>query len=318
MYSLILTFNEPIDVSSFSDTSAQLTDPYGNAIPLTARVVGNSGDRQIQLWFSNQTNPGNYTLSVGNSVHDLMGNPLIPYQATINLPGPLKLSNYTAMPIKPYSTVTSTIVGPSGVTIGHLQIQLNIQYPVDSDLNIYLTAPNGRVVRLISRWGGNGSNFINTILDDAAPQPIGAGWAPYTNSYRPDAYLSQLNGMSAFGNWSLSVWDVEKRTGTLLSWSIVFTPTNASPSISHISSVGGTTTPSRVATKTASVSTASASPPEKATNPPPIIIRHASSSGNEAPRFIDVENPHTRHGIDLLLGKRPTNKRPSSSDDGQV
>jgi serine protease len=223
--SLILTFSEPIDVSSFSNTSAQLTDPYGNTIPYWVSIVSNSGDRQVQLSFSNQSTPGNYSLSVGNSVYDLMGNALIPYQTTFTLAGTQRYSNNTAMAINPRSTVSSTIMGPTGVTIGHLQLQLNVSYPVDSDLEIYLTAPNGTIVRLISRWG-NGANFTNTILDDAAPLSIGAGSAPYPGSYRPDANLSQLNNMSAAGAWTLSITNVGGHSGTLLGWSLVLTPTN--------------------------------------------------------------------------------------------
>jgi subtilisin-like proprotein convertase family protein len=255
--SLILTFNEPIDISSFSDTSAQLLDPNGNPISLTARVVLNSGDRQMQLWFTHYSLPGNYKLSLGSDVHDLMGNPLIPYQGVVTLGGPQTLTNSTTLPINPLSTTTSTIYGPSGVTIGHLQIQLNISYPVDSDLNIYLTAPNGTVVRLISRWGGNGSNFISTILDDAAPQSIGAGTAPYSGSYRPDASLSQLYNMSAAGPWKLNVWDVTRRSGTLLGWSITFTPTSNGPSVTKVSSVD---LASPAASLSAGASTASAKP----------------------------------------------------------
>ena len=51
-----------------------------------------------------------------------------------------------------------------------LQVTLNISHPYDSDLFIFLEAPNGTEVLLVNHRGGSGHNFVNTVLSDARLQ----------------------------------------------------------------------------------------------------------------------------------------------------
>lgn len=121
-------------------------------------------------------------------------------------------------------TITSTI-DVSGIgRVQDVNVKLNISHTYVSDLVVTLIAPDGTRVELFSRVGGEGDNFINTVLDDQGDLPIGAGWAPFTGSFRPSQPLSTLEGKAADGQWTLEIedtlaWD----TGTLESWSLEFT-----------------------------------------------------------------------------------------------
>ncbi len=229
MNSLWLTFNEPIDVSSFTAEAVRLTNTAGQAIPVTVRVVNNSGDRQMALLFSNQTVSGNYTLSINSTVHDMMGTAMTPYQAIITLHVPETYTNNTASAIKPWTTTNSTITVPSGMTVGHLQVRVNVSYPDDGELYLRLTSPKGTTILLVGHLGGTSGNFVNTVFDDQASTAVLYGKAPYTGTYRPQWGLSQLNGQSAAGTWKLSIQDAGGHSGTLLNWSLTITPSNAAP-----------------------------------------------------------------------------------------
>lgn len=232
MNSLWVTFNEPIDVSSFSSTSVSLIAPNGQSIPITVRVVNNSGDRGIALIFPNQTAVGTYRLSINSSVRNLMGVSLAPYQANVVIPDsqPQKYSSTTSLAITGHNTVVSTLSVPSGMTIGHLQVQLNISYPDDGDLNIQLIAPNGTVIPLVARRGGTGANFTNTVLDDSANVTIAYGKPPFTGWFKPEERLQVVDGLSSGGVWKLSIQDVGSHSGTLLNWSLLMTPAATSSS----------------------------------------------------------------------------------------
>jgi subtilisin family serine protease len=233
MDSLWLTFNEPIDVSTFSSSLVRLTDSTGKVIPVIVRVVNNSGDRQMALIFPNQTVPGNYQLSLSSGIYDLMGNALAPYQATITVrgEGSQTYTNSTAAAIQAGSLTMSTLSVPSGGSIGGVQVRLDISYPDDGELYIYLIAPNGKAIAMTYNRGGRGVNFQNTVFADQVGTPIAAGQAPFAGSYRPDSALSQLNSLSAAGTWRLAIKDSGGHGGTLLSWSLILTPAGAAPSV---------------------------------------------------------------------------------------
>src|SRR5262249_11276618 len=85
---------------------------------------------------------------------------------------------------------------PQSVTIASLKVQVNVTYPRDSDLRIVLVHYDSagflRSVLVLSDFVGSGANFQNTIFDDAAATPIGAGAPPFAGSYRPSEPLSTL------------------------------------------------------------------------------------------------------------------------------
>ncbi len=112
-------------------------------------------------------------------------------------------------------------------TATKVTVQLNISFPVDSGLTVNLIAPDGTKLELFNRVGNNGSNFINTIFDDAATNSITTGSAPFTGTFRPSGAggLAVFNGKSIDGDWTLQVVNSRGGTvGTLNSWSLSVTP----------------------------------------------------------------------------------------------
>ena len=119
-----------------------------------------------------------------------------------------------------------------------------------------LKAPNGYGTdlihyRAIFLGGGDGDNFINTVIDDQQPNdaahdlnqsstaqaPYTASWLPAFNSpvwgvfgitgFTPDTVgqLGRMNGLSTQGDWKVHVDDrAAPDSGTLNTWSIIVTP----------------------------------------------------------------------------------------------
>ncbi|MHB1426493.1 MAG: S8 family serine peptidase [Gemmataceae bacterium] len=223
MDNIVLTFNEAIDISSFSAWDITLTNTYGDRVPVAVRVVSNSGDRQLQLTFSNQTLPGNYKLSLDSNVRDMMGVPLKPYQTTVNIPTPQTYTNSTPQSIAPKSLTVSSITLPSD-TIGNVSVSLNVKYPVDGNLYVYLISPTGKTIALDYNRGGGGANLSNTVFSEQAGTPIADGKAPFSGAFIPEASLNQLIGANAGGAWRLAIRNYGNDYGTLLNWSLTVTP----------------------------------------------------------------------------------------------
>jgi len=122
------------------------------------------------------------------------------------------------------STITSTIVVPASKTISNitdLNVNIDITHTNDADLDVTLESPNGTVVELFTDVGGAGANFTTTNLDDEAGTAITAGSAPFTGSFQPEGALSDYDGESAIGTWTLTITDdTAPGTGTLNSWSL--------------------------------------------------------------------------------------------------
>jgi subtilisin-like proprotein convertase family protein len=105
-------------------------------------------------------------------------------------------------------TGSSCNANPGSTTVG-------LDHTYVSDLSVSVSHPDGTIVQLALRPGGfgnNGVNFCSTRFDDeAAPtntiQGILPTGAPYSNSYTPNAVLSQLDGKSPNGTWNLRLRD---------------------------------------------------------------------------------------------------------------
>jgi subtilisin family serine protease/subtilisin-like proprotein convertase family protein len=259
MNEIVLTFNEAIDVSSVSASAITLTNPNGVKIPVSVRVVSNSGDRQMELTFSKQTLLGTYHLYINSGVRDLQGNVMPAYQSAITLQAPRTYTETTAQSIKPNSLTVSTLTLPAG-TVGDVSVHLNVNYPVDKDLYVYLISPSGKTIALDYNRGGTGANFTNTTFSQQASKPIANGTAPFTGTYLPDASLNSLSGTSAAGDWRLAVRNYGSHSGSLLNWSLTVTPAV------YVSTTKATTPPPVTATtKTYTNSTAQSIKPNSLT-----------------------------------------------------
>ena len=119
--------------------------------------------------------------------------------------------------------MVSTLTVNQDISISQLTISLNIKYPQDGALTVYLVAPDGTNILLVNRRGGNGTNFTNTTFDDSSATPIRSGTAPFSGSFRPESSLSNLAGKNEKGTWKLVVQDSGTgATGTLANWWLTF------------------------------------------------------------------------------------------------
>jgi subtilisin-like proprotein convertase family protein len=230
--------------ATYGGIAAQATvngTPFTVQIPLSA-TCGQS------LNFDLQTNSSLGTVTV--PIRLRVGTPSgvgAPITYTRTIAGGL------AIPDNNFIGVTDTQTITDDFQIADVNFRVdNLQHTFTGDLTVLLRAPNGYGVDLI--WlrevlfgGGDGDNFINTVIDDQAVNdlnqsqstdaPFTGSWLPAFNSpvwnlfgdpgILPDpvGQLSRLNGESTEGNWSVHVADnFAIDTGTLNSWSLIITP----------------------------------------------------------------------------------------------
>ena len=139
--------------------------------------------------------------------------------------------------------LNSTLTIPSfngTFKIKKITVQLNAAFPNDAGLAATLIAPDGTSIPLFANGTLSGSNFVNTILDDAASNALTSSTAtgPYSGTFKPSGSLSSLaaNGgrtvdiQNSAGQWVPGVWTLRLTnsktgtSGTLGSWSLNITP----------------------------------------------------------------------------------------------
>jgi subtilisin-like proprotein convertase family protein len=121
--------------------------------------------------------------------------------------------------------VTSTLNVPGAVTITDLNVELDISKTGNNaDLNVFLTSPDGKQVKLFADVGLGKDDFKNTILDDQASQSISHVTGSMTGIFKPEGKLSDFNGRNAKGTWKLKIQDDwYGGKGTLNAWRLVIT-----------------------------------------------------------------------------------------------
>ncbi|MFM7016417.1 MAG: proprotein convertase P-domain-containing protein [Bacteroidota bacterium] len=111
-------------------------------------------------------------------------------------------------------------------TFGIENVTINITHTYDSDLNIWLIAPDNTYIELSTGNGGGGNNYTNTVFNDLSANFITSGNAPFAGSFRPESPLYVVNnGLNPNGTWQLYILDsYSQDAGVLNSWSITFGP----------------------------------------------------------------------------------------------
>jgi subtilisin-like proprotein convertase family protein len=110
-----------------------------------------------------------------------------------------------------------------GGTVIDLDVNLDIDHTYESDLKVFLVAPNGTRVELFTEVGDSSDNFRNLVLDDEAERSIGDAEPPFSGRYRPEGRLSDLDSIDPNGLWKLEIEDaVVNDGGTLNAWSLTF------------------------------------------------------------------------------------------------
>ena len=116
-------------------------------------------------------------------------------------------------------TMASTLVIDDKGIIEDLDVKVNISHDWDSELDVYLIAPDDTRVELFTDVGGSKDDFNDTVLDDEALISITEGSAPFTGSYRPEGSLGDQIGKEIQGEWKLEITDDSwYGSGILNSW----------------------------------------------------------------------------------------------------
>lgn len=235
--SVRVTFSEALDPASF--TVADITSfsgPNGAITPSSVVVVAGSDNKAFDISFSTQSTPGTYRFNIGPDVRDAAGNAMDQdqdgvigestedrYGVQFVIEGSYTYSSSPGAAIRDgYATVVSINVDRD-IKIADLNVKLDISHTYDSDLRMYLIAPDGSWIPLVQHRGGSGDNFKGTVLDDEASTAIAYGKAPFSGSYRPEYVLGAFDGKNARGTWKLQVEDWYRGdTGRINSWALTF------------------------------------------------------------------------------------------------
>jgi subtilisin-like proprotein convertase family protein len=97
-------------------------------------------------------------------------------------------------------------VAAAGVVTG-AAVRFTITHTYAADLDISLRTPAGRVLDLSSDNGGDGDDYIATVLTDLAATPITQGSPPFSGSFRPEEAFATIFGTAADGTWQVLVVD---------------------------------------------------------------------------------------------------------------
>jgi subtilisin-like proprotein convertase family protein len=119
---------------------------------------------------------------------------------------------------------TIKMIGNTSCPIQDINVRIDtFLHTWDSDMTFTLTHNGASSVSLIANRGGSGDNFIGTILNDSAANPISGGTAPFTGQFRPEAPLILYSGQNAAGSWELQMVDnAGGDLGFMHAWCIVF------------------------------------------------------------------------------------------------
>jgi hypothetical protein len=120
-----VTFDRPVDPPTFGTDQVTLTGPAG-PVPVTAvEAVGGSNDTQFDVRFAPLSAAGTYALALSTDVHDLYGNALSAYTATltiVNVPAPTHnyelRGTYADSLGGPAIVPAGGTLGPNGYTFG--------------------------------------------------------------------------------------------------------------------------------------------------------------------------------------------------------
>jgi cysteine-rich repeat protein len=130
--------------------------------------------------------------------------------------------------------VTST-VAVSNLTgrLHHVAVAVAVRHTNATDLDLFLTSPEGRRIDLVTDvGGGNDDLYAGTTFDDRAPLPVSDTPLPPSGTafaaVIPEGALSAFLGESPNGTWTLTVADDSGgASGSLDGWTLTLTTATA-------------------------------------------------------------------------------------------
>lgn len=187
--------------------------------------------------FQVSTTPGlscGQFLSLQLIVQSTLGRATLPLTIRTGTGGQ-RFDNNTPLPLSdfnngPSSNVSAIAVGAvSNVT--KVVVSFYLTHTFDSDLEIFVTAPNGKTAVLVDQLGGEGDNYglscspvsFRAAFDDEAPSSVSNAVPPFVGTFRPQDDLAPLLEGGAAGIWKLTIMDkAPGDVGELECWSVEF------------------------------------------------------------------------------------------------
>lgn len=135
-------------------------------------------------------------------------------------------------------THSLTVSGvPATATVTGISVTLNAAHTWNADLIFNLRAPNGKILNLANRKGGQGDGYTNAVISSAGTDALPTGNVTITGTYAADAasgvgpagFVSNAGGFAELmqagnGTWTLIATDnANLDFGSLTSWSITIT-----------------------------------------------------------------------------------------------
>jgi cysteine-rich repeat protein len=130
---------------------------------------------------------------------------------------------------------SSVTVSGLGRYLYDVDVRVDITHPNAGDLDLFLTAPSGKRIDLVTGFGdGQEDLYAGVVFDDQSGAPIGSMELP--DSGTPlgrvvgEGALSAFVGMSPNGTWTLTVADnrpFDDNAAVLNGWTLTLTPTAA-------------------------------------------------------------------------------------------
>jgi subtilisin-like proprotein convertase family protein len=149
---------------------------------------------------------------------------------TGQLGSPTAYSTSPSLAITDMATVNSTmnVAGFPGY-VNKVTVSMYVAHTFDADLDIYLQAPSGKLVKLVADRGGSGNNFgtncspntARTTFDDTSRNSIASASAPFQGTFSPEESLADFKGELGNGAWKLVITDdATGDVGTLNCWTL--------------------------------------------------------------------------------------------------
>lgn len=230
IYNVTVKTASPSDPETANDSYNTIT--YVNAVPAVATVT-----------------PAAPAICAGSTVQ-LNTQFTTPPPAPVTMPAVSSGTLSVAVPDNdPLTGVTNnlTVAGvPATATITGISVTLNLTTTWNADIIFNLRAPNGKILNLVNRKGGNGDGYTTAIISSAGTTALPtANTTPVTGTFAADAslgvgpaaYASNATSFTELmqggnGVWTLALTDNALNDfATLTSWSITITYATPHPKV---------------------------------------------------------------------------------------
>ncbi|MCS7238858.1 MAG: C25 family cysteine peptidase [Thermoguttaceae bacterium] len=140
-------------------------------------------------------------------------------RGTVNVDGPPAPAH-----IPDYGTLRSAVGVETPGAVTGLSVWISLEHQYIHDLEIFLVAPTGTRVKLLSRPPIGAGKLDRVIFTDAASNPIPPNEGIITGTFRPAEPLRSLEGIPAQGLWTIEIVDtMPQDAGRLLGWGMTLT-----------------------------------------------------------------------------------------------